>query len=187
VARILVVDDEPAQRFALRRIFERAGHEVIDAGEGAAALRAVRESPPDLVVTDMMMPVMGGDEFIRRLRSEPATVGIPILAAIRPAVRALQELGMYRKVQLIISGGVRSGADVAKALALGADAVSIGTAALVALGDNDPVHEAEYQKLGTTAGAYDDWHEGRDPAVSRRRIRRWRRGSIRCWAGGRRK
>jgi CheY-like chemotaxis protein len=81
VARILVVDDEPAQRFALRRILERAGHEVTDAGDGAAALRAVRESPPDLVVTDMMMPVMGGEELIRRLRLEPATAGIPILAA----------------------------------------------------------------------------------------------------------
>ncbi len=81
MARILVVDDEPAQRFALRRIFERAGHEVTDAGDGAAALRAVRESPPDLVVTDMMMPVMGGNELIRRLRFEPATAGIPILAA----------------------------------------------------------------------------------------------------------
>jgi len=40
----------------------------------------------------------------------------------------------------------------------------IGTAALIALGDNDPRLESEYQKLGTTAGAYDDWHEGRDPA-----------------------
>ena len=49
-------------------------------------------------------------------------------------------------------------------MALGADAVSIGTAALIALGDNDPALEAEYAKLGTTAGAYDDWHEGRDPA-----------------------
>jgi glutamate synthase domain-containing protein 2 len=55
-----------------------------------------------------------------------------------PAVKALQDLGMHRKVQLIVSGGIRNGADVAKALALGADAVSIGTAALVALGDNDP-------------------------------------------------
>jgi CheY-like chemotaxis protein len=81
VARILVVDDEPAQRFALRRILERAGHEVTDAGDGAAALRAVLELPPDLVVTDMMMPVMDGNELIRRLRSEPATAGIPILAA----------------------------------------------------------------------------------------------------------
>jgi glutamate synthase domain-containing protein 2 len=71
---------------------------------------------------------------------------------------------MHRKVQLVVSGGIRNGADVAKCLALGADAVSIGTAALVALGDNDPAHEKEYNRLGTTAGAYDDWHEGTDPA-----------------------
>ena len=57
-------------------------------------------------------------------------VGIPILAAIPQAVESLQELGMHRKVQLIVSGGIRTGADVAKALALGADAVSIGVAAL---------------------------------------------------------
>jgi glutamate synthase domain-containing protein 2 len=91
-------------------------------------------------------------------------VGIPTLAAIRPAVDALVELDMHRKVQLIVSGGIRNGADVAKCLALGADAVSVGTAALVALGDNDPSLEEEYQQLGTTAGAYDDWHEGTDPA-----------------------
>src|ERR1700677_4948996 len=113
----------------------------------------------DVIVLDGMQ---GGTAATQDVFIE--NVGIPILAAIRPAVRALEELGMYRKVQLIISGGVRNGADVAKALALGADAVSIGTAALVALGDNDPAWEAEYQKLGTTAGAYDDWHEGRDPA-----------------------
>ena len=113
----------------------------------------------DVVVIDGMQ---GGTAATQEVFIEH--VGIPTLAAIRPAVRALQELGMHRKVQLIVSGGIRSGADVAKALALGADAVSIGTAALVALGDNDPAHEAEYRALGTTAGAYDDGHEGRDPA-----------------------
>ena len=91
-------------------------------------------------------------------------VGLPTLACIRPAVKALQDLGLHREVQLVVSGGIRNGADVAKAMALGADAVAIGTAALIALGDNDPKWEADYQKLGTTAGAYDDWHEGQDPA-----------------------
>lgn len=113
----------------------------------------------DVVVLDGMQ---GGTAATQDVFIE--NVGIPILAAIRPAVAALQELGMHRKVQLIVSGGIRNGADVAKALALGADAVSIGTAALIALGDNDPKWEKEYKKLGTTAGAYDDWHEGRDPA-----------------------
>ena len=113
----------------------------------------------DVVVIDGMQ---GGTAATQDVFIEH--VGLPTLAAIRPAVQALQELGMHRKVQLIVSGGIRSGADMAKALALGADAVAIGTAALIALGDNDPALEPEYNKLGTTAGAYDDWHEGRDPA-----------------------
>ncbi len=113
----------------------------------------------DVVVLDGMQ---GGTAATQEVFIEH--VGLPTLAALPLAVQALQDLGMHRKVQLIISGGIRSGADVAKALALGADAVAIGTAALVALGDNDPALEEEYAKLGTTAGAYDDWHEGRDPA-----------------------
>ena len=71
---------------------------------------------------------------------------------------------MHRKVQLVVSGGIRSGADVAKALALGADAVSIGVAALIALGDNAPELDDEYRAIGSAAGFYDAWHEGRDPA-----------------------
>ncbi|MBX9861321.1 MAG: FMN-binding glutamate synthase family protein [Hyphomicrobium sp.] len=113
----------------------------------------------DVVVVDGMQ---GGTAATQEVFIEH--VGQPTLACIRPAVQALQDLGMHRKVQLIVSGGIRNGADVAKALALGADAVAVGTAALVALGDNDPALEDEYRKLGTTAGAYDDWHEGRDPA-----------------------
>ncbi|MDB5446906.1 MAG: glutamate synthase [Phenylobacterium sp.] len=117
------------------------------------------KSGADVVVLDGMQ---GGTAATQEVFIEH--VGLPILAAIRPAVQALQDLGLHRKVQLVVSGGIRNGADVAKALALGADAVSIGTAALIALGDNDPRLEDEYRKLGATAGAYDDWHEGRDPA-----------------------
>ncbi|MEM9442659.1 MAG: FMN-binding glutamate synthase family protein [Pseudomonadota bacterium] len=113
----------------------------------------------DVVVVDGMQ---GGTAATQDVFIEH--VGIPTLPAVKEAVRALKELDMHRKVQLIVSGGIRSGADVAKALAMGADAVSIGTAALVAIGDNDPRWESEYQALGTVPGAYDDWHEGNDPA-----------------------
>ena len=124
----------------------------------------------DVVVVDGMQ---GGTAATQEVFIEH--VGIPTLAAIPQAVQALQELGVHRAgasaatgksngVQLIVSGGIRNGADVAKALALGADAVAIGTAALIALGDNHPRHEDEYRKLGSAAGFYDDFQDGRDPA-----------------------
>jgi glutamate synthase domain-containing protein 2 len=112
----------------------------------------------DVVVVDGMQ---GGTAATQEVFIEHA--GIPTLPAVRLAVDALQELGMHRTVQLIVSGGIRTGADVAKALALGADAVSIGTAALIAMGDNSPQCEAEYRKLGSSAGFYDDWQAGSDP------------------------
>jgi methylamine---glutamate N-methyltransferase subunit C len=117
------------------------------------------KSGADVVVLDGMQ---GGTAATQDVFIEH--VGIPILAAIPMAVEALQELRMHREVQLVVSGGIRSGADVAKALALGADAVSIGIGALVALGDNAPELDAQYRELGSAAGFYDDWHEGRDPA-----------------------
>ncbi|GBL54964.1 glutamate synthase, large subunit [Pseudomonas citronellolis] len=113
----------------------------------------------DVIVLDGMQ---GGTAATQEVFIEH--VGIPILPAIPQAVQALQEMGMHRQVQLIVSGGIRNGADVAKAMALGADAVAIGTAALVALGDNHPRLDEELKKIGSAAGYYDDWQNGRDPA-----------------------
>lgn len=66
-------------RFLVRVTLESAGYEVVEAHHGAVALERARESRPDLVVTDLMMPVMGGRELIDRLRSDPETASIPIV------------------------------------------------------------------------------------------------------------
>ena len=118
----------------------------------------------DVIVVDGMQ---GGTAATQDVFIEH--VGIPTLPAVRLAVDALQELGMHRQVQLIVSGGIRTGADVAKALALGADAVSIGTAALIALGDNSP--ELDEASTASSAARRASTTTGR-PAATRRASRR---------------
>lgn len=124
-------------------------------------------SGADVVVVDGMQ---GGTAATQTCFIEH--VGIPTLAAVRQAVDALEDLDMKGKVQLIVSGGIRSGADVAKALALGADAVAIGQGTLMALGCNRDVYfrdgqpisaEADYAALGTQAGACHHCHTGKCP------------------------
>jgi methylamine---glutamate N-methyltransferase subunit C len=89
--------------------------------------------------------------------------GIPTLPALVQAVEALKEIGVYGQVQLVISGGIRSGPDVAKALALGADAVSLGTACLIAMGCNKPVYIEDYHKLNTEPYHCHHCHTGMCP------------------------
>jgi methylamine---glutamate N-methyltransferase subunit C len=112
----------------------------------------------DVIVVDGMQ---GGTAATQDVFIEHA--GIPTLPAVRLAVESLKELDMHRKVQLIVSGGIRSGADVAKALALGADAVAIGVATLIALGCNRPVYVEDYHKIGTEPGYCHHCHTGRCP------------------------
>lgn len=89
--------------------------------------------------------------------------GIPTLAAVCEARAALEDVKLYGEVQLIIAGGIRSGTDAAKALALGADAVYVGTAALMALNCNKPIYVEDYHALGTEPYACHHCHTGRCP------------------------
>src|ERR1700684_425295 len=121
----------------------------------------------DVIVVDGMQ---GGTAATQTVFIEH--VGIPTLAALRQAVDALDDLNMRGTVQLVIFGGIRSGADVAKALAMGADAVAIGQGVLVALGCNSDSYIAggqhlpaleDYARLGTAPGFCHRCHTGKCP------------------------
>lgn len=77
--RILLVDDDPTIRSMMRLMLEGAGYEAHEAAHGAIALRQIAQSLPDLVVTNIMMPVVDGIGLIRQLRANPATTALPIL------------------------------------------------------------------------------------------------------------
>src|SRR5881296_2242345 len=112
----------------------------------------------DVVVVDGMEGGTGASPAILQEHT-----GIPTLAAVPEARRALEDGGYYGQVQLIMAGGLRDGVDAAKAMALGADAVYIGTAALIALNCNKPIYVEDYHKLGTEPYACHHCHTGRCP------------------------
>jgi glutamate synthase domain-containing protein 2 len=91
--------------------------------------------------------------------------GIPLMAAIPEARRALEDVGLADEIDLVVAGGIRNGGDIAKCIALGAKAVSIGTSALIALGSHKEVEGTDYEKeFGVPASNFYHWHTGRDPA-----------------------
>ncbi|MBX6312740.1 MAG: response regulator [Isosphaeraceae bacterium] len=78
--RVLLVEDAPFLRYAFGRLLRMHGFEVREANDGREALECVSQFRPDLVLTDLMMPVMDGVELIRRLHDDPATAALPIVA-----------------------------------------------------------------------------------------------------------
>jgi len=101
LSKILIVDDDPGTRFVCRLILERQGYEVVETGNGEAALHLTRPNPlPRVVLTDLMMPIMGGFELIHRLRSEPRTAAVPIVVVTSnpEAARSLLASGLVDAV-----------------------------------------------------------------------------------------
>jgi two-component system chemotaxis response regulator CheY len=79
MATVLTVDDSPSIRQMVKVTLEPAGHNVIEAGDGAQGLAKAQSSHPDLVITDLNMPNMNGLELIRALRKLPQLTGLPIV------------------------------------------------------------------------------------------------------------
>ncbi len=112
----------------------------------------------DVIVVDGMEGGTGASPAILQEHT-----GIPTLAAVCEARAALEDIGLYGEVQLIIAGGIRDGVDAAKAIALGADAVYIGTAALIALNCNKPIYVEDYRALGAEPRFCHHCHTGLCP------------------------
>jgi DNA-binding NtrC family response regulator len=98
---ILVVDDDPELRKALERTLERAGHTVHTASDAERALALVAEQPPDLVVTDLMLPSMDGIELLRKVKELNATTEVLLITAHASVERAVEamRLGAYDFVE----------------------------------------------------------------------------------------
>jgi len=122
-------------------------------------VRMAVKTQPDIIYIDGME---GGTGAGPHLATEET--GVPGIGAIRQARRAIDDLGMSGRVSLVYAGGIRNGGDLAKALALGADAVAIGHSVMMALNCNKDIPEADFHKeMGVEPGWCYHCHTGRCP------------------------
>ena len=134
-------------------------HVKLGACRVADDVKLAAKAGADAIVVDSMVAGTGASAEVLLDHS-----GIPTVPAIVMAREALRDLGLYGKVSLIVSGGIRSGADAAKALALGADAVAIGIAALIALNCNKEIPGTDFMaEVGVPAGECRHCHTGKCP------------------------
>jgi two-component system, cell cycle response regulator DivK len=89
--RILLVDDEEMNRDFLQRRLQKRGYEVVTAVDGAEACAKIVEIGPDLVLMDVMMPVLDGLQATRNLREQPETRAIPVIALTAMAMEGDRE------------------------------------------------------------------------------------------------
>src|SRR5450755_890851 len=105
VGRVLVADDEEGVRTFLAESLERAGHEVTQVADGAAAIRAAHEEPFDVVLTDLHMPGTDGMAVVRTVRTEQPDVEVIVLTAFGDVATAVEamKLGAYDYLEKPVS------------------------------------------------------------------------------------
>ncbi|TMC43841.1 MAG: response regulator [Chloroflexi bacterium] len=103
--RVLVVDDDPEARTMLAKILTEERAEVIGAAGGDEAMAMIAQSPPDLVLLDLMMPGMSGFEMVARLRAQPAAAGIPVMIVSAKELTAEDVLTLNGHIQRFVAKG----------------------------------------------------------------------------------
>ena len=76
---VLLVEDSKVQKLMNERILHKAGYTVLNAADGEEALRLARETIPDVVLLDMLLPKLSGPEVLQALKQDPATARIPVI------------------------------------------------------------------------------------------------------------
>lgn len=94
MSKVLVVDDVPSELEMIGRILQNDGLEVLRAGDGEQAIACIRETPPDIVVLDVVMPRMNGFEVIREIRSDEKTARLPVVFCTQKNTQIDRSWGM---------------------------------------------------------------------------------------------
>ena len=166
MAKVLVVDDERGIRELLSDKLAEAGHEVIEAGDGQTALERAWQESPDVILLDVLMPVMDGLQALARLRQDPATEGIPVI--LLTAFSPLK--GEQTAIEL--EAWPESGGGCARRLYLGSTSVARAEDAGRAIGPEGPLGSGPVVP-GPRGAGHLLRHVGlaAGPAVPRRRVR----------------
>ena len=125
-ARILVVEDHPTMRDAMRLVLEGEGFAIDEASDGDSALEMVRADPPDLVFLDLNIPGVSGTDVLRALKSDPATAAVSViivtatgeegrervirLGADEYFTKPFSPTALLRTVERVLAGGATQGA-----------------------------------------------------------------------------
>ena len=100
--RILLIDDDPAARYMMRRMLDAMGHQVLEATDGGSGLQAAQAARPRLIVLDLGLPDIGGEQVLERLSEDPATRDIPVLIATSRDLSNQERQTLARRARAVL-------------------------------------------------------------------------------------